>query len=81
MTSSARIRRHPRSGSDHHVQPVINEPVEEKGRYGSVIGAVTVDHHVDVGVDVSEHASDNGTLAGSGLGPHNGTCLEGPASS
>ena len=48
----------PRAGSDpyHHVQVALDETLNQQGRLGRVIGAITVGQHENVSVNVGEHA-------------------------
>ena len=49
--------------ADHHVDPLGDERVDERRRVGRVVAAGRVGEHVDVGVDVGEHAPHDVALA------------------
>ena len=41
---------------DHHVEPVLEQPLDHAGGARRVVGRVAIDQHVDVGLYVGEHA-------------------------
>ena len=49
--------------ADNHIEPVGQQTVDHAPRARRVIGRVAIDQHVDVGLDVSEHAPDHEALA------------------
>ncbi len=51
------------AAADHHVEVLPPEHADHLAGTRGVVGAVAIDHHVDVGVDVAEHASNDMTLA------------------
>ena len=54
----------------HHVEPLLDQPRDHGARARGIVGRVAVDQHVDVGVDVGEHAPHHVALALVGLSPH-----------
>ena len=51
------------AGADDHVELLGEQHVDHRRRGRGVVGQVAVGHHVNVGVDVGEHAPDDIALA------------------
>lgn len=49
--------------TDNHIQMLIEELVDHARRARRVVGRVAIDEHVDVGLDIREHAAHDVTLA------------------
>ena len=58
-----------------HVEPVVDQLVDHRRRARRVVGGVAVDQHVDVGLDVGEHAPHHVALALVGLAADHGAGL------
>ena len=41
------------------VEPVIEQVLDEEGRILRVVGVVTVDQHIHIGVDIGKHAGND----------------------
>ena len=50
-------------GGNHHIQPLFDEFGDHRRRAWRIVGGVAVDQHVDVGLDVIEHAPHHVALA------------------
>ena len=46
-----------------HVEPLGHELADHRARARRVVGGVAVDQHVDVGLDIGEHAPHHAALA------------------
>ena len=51
------------AGADHHVELLVEQLARPAPARPRVVGRVAVGHHVDVGLDVGEHAADDMALA------------------
>ena len=51
------------AGADDHVELLVEQLADQCRRGRRVIGRVAVGHHVDVRLDVGEHAADDMALA------------------
>ena len=60
-----------------HVVLAVEHPLHQPRRRGGVVGAVAVHQHVDVGLDVGEHAPHHVALALARLCAHHGARLLG----
>jgi hypothetical protein len=56
----------------HHVEVVVDQPVDHTRGAGRVVGRIAVDKHIDVGVDVGEHPPHHMPLALAALSTHLG---------
>ena len=56
------------AGADDHVELLGEEQVDHRRRGLGIVGQVAVGHHINVGVDVGEHAADDVALALLALG-------------
>ncbi len=59
--------------ADHHVEMIIEQPVDHARRARRVIGGIAVDQHIDVGLDVGEHPAHDVALALPALATHDRT--------
>ena len=62
------------TGSDHHIEPLVDELGDHRRRARRVIGGVAVDQHIDVGFDVIEHPPHHVALALIGLAANHRAC-------
>ena len=60
------------AGGDHHVEPLVDQLRDHAARARRVVGGVAIDQHVDVGLDVGEHAPDHVAFALVRLAAHHG---------
>ena len=56
--------------ADHHVEALLDQPRDHHARARRVVGRVAVGEHIDVGIDIGEHAPHHVALALVGLAPH-----------
>ena len=54
----------------HHIEMVGQQRIDHARRAGGVVGRVAVDQHIDIGVDIGEHAPDHMTLALAAFAAH-----------
>ena len=59
----------------HHVEMIRHQRLDHARRAGGIVGRVAVDQHVDIGVDIGEHAPHHMALALAVLAAHFGACL------
>ena len=69
MPPPIRLDRFPHSAADDHVELLVGEARDQRRRGSGVIGRIAIGHDVDVGVDISEHATDDVALALHPLAP------------
>ena len=56
----------------HHVEVVVDQRVDHARGARGVIGRIAIDQHIDVGIDIGEHAPDHMPLALAALAAHDG---------
>ena len=56
--------------SHHHVQMIRQQRLDHARGAGGVVSSVAVDQHVDICIDVGEHAADHMALALPTLSSH-----------
>ena len=59
----------------HHVEMIRHQRIDHARRAGGIIGRIAIDQHVDVGIDVGEHAPDHMALALAAFAAHLGAGL------
>ena len=56
----------------HHVEVVVDQRVDHARGAPGIVGRVAIDQHIDVGIDIGEHAPDHMSLALAALAAHGG---------
>jgi hypothetical protein len=57
-----------------HVRLLIEYRLDQAFDAGRVVGVVAIHHHINIGLDIGEHSSDDVAFAVLRLGPANGAC-------
>ena len=56
----------------HHVEVIVDQRVDHARGARGIVGRIAIDQHVDVGIDIGEHAPDHMPLALAALAAHDG---------
>ena len=60
--------------ADHHIELFIEHPRDQAWGRCRIVGRIAIGHHIDVGIDIGEHAPHHRALALDPFGPHERPC-------